>query len=255
MKILTDTVGHTADLLRVETLKLKRTSTLLMVFALPLLVVLFCMGLALKSQDVSQFDAEAWQKWWMGVLALWSYFMLPLFIALITGAINGNEHKNEGWRLMLALPVNLSSLYFAKLLLGALLNVIAMGWLWLSGVLATFVISAFGAPPPPDFGMQLLEALPVLALTCLPVLVIQHALSWRFGNIIVPLSVAVIATMGIVQIGSSQYWVWYPWSYMMTSALAGSGEIRELALWLSLAVTAGLFWLSVLTASVNKRAG
>ncbi|MAJ70988.1 hypothetical protein C6Y40_22450 [Alteromonas alba] len=59
-------------LLVVECLKLKRTSTLLMVFALPLLVVLFSTGLAVKSQNLQAFDHQAWQRWWMGVMALWS---------------------------------------------------------------------------------------------------------------------------------------------------------------------------------------
>ena len=242
-------------LLVVECLKLKRTSTLLMVFALPLLVVLFSTGLAVKSQNLAGFDAQAWQRWWMGVMALWSYFMLPMFIALITGAINGNEHKNHGWCLMLVLPVNLYSLYIAKLLLGVLLTASALLWLWLSGLLATLLMTALGAPGETEYGMVLLNAMPALMLTSLPVLIIQHAVSWRFGNIIVPLSVAVMATMGIVQIGSSEYWVWYPWSYMTMSAMGGTEELRHHAVWLSLAVATGLFWLSTLLAASHKRAG
>ena len=97
--------------------------------------------------------------------------------------------------------------------------------------------------------------MPALMLTSLPVLIIQHAVSWRFGNIIVPLSVAVMATMGIVQIGSSEYWVWYPWSYMTMSAMGGTEELRHHAVWLSLAVATGLFWLSTLLAASHKRAG
>ena len=180
---------------------------------------------------------------------------MPLFIALITAAINGNEHKHEGWRLMLALPVSLTSLYVAKFLLGCLLTGLALIILWLTGLLGMALISAFGAPWDPSSGSVLLGALPAIALTSLPVLVIQHAVSWRFGNIIVPLSVAVIATMGIVQMGSSEYWVYYPWSYMMISALAGSEAMRLQAFWLAPAVAIVLLWLSTLRASVNKRAG
>ncbi|OFI36389.1 hypothetical protein BFC17_00470 [Alteromonas lipolytica] len=239
----------------VETLKLKRTSVVLMVFVLPLLVILFLLGLALKSQDVSLFTAENWQKWWMGVAALWSYFMLPLFIALISSAINGNEHKNEGWRLMLSLPVSLTGLYSAKCVLSALLTLLASLMLWFYGLLGAGALTLFGAPFDPTAGAILLFSVPSLWLASLPVLVIQHAISWRFGNIIIPLSVAVVATMGIVQIGSSEFWVYYPWSYMMMATLAGNDELRQQALVIAPALATALFWLSAQFAAINKRAG
>lgn len=255
MNTLTSMPQQFFTLFYVETLKLKRTSVVLMVFALPLLVILFLLGLALKSQDVSLFTAENWQKWWMGVGALWGYFMLPLFVALISAAINGNEHKNEGWRLMLSLPVSLTALYSAKFVLSAVLTLLASMMLWIYGLLGVGIMTLFGAPVDSTAGTILLFSVPSLWLATLPVLVIQHAISWRFDNIIIPLSVAVVATMGIVQIGSSEFWVYYPWSYMMMATLASNDELRQQALIIAPTLAVALFWVSAQFAAINKRAG
>lgn len=226
-----------------------------MVFALPLLVVLFSLGIALKSLNLSEMNAESWQRWWMGINALWCYFMLPLFIALISSSINSTEHKHEGWRLMLALPVNINLFYSMKLLLGWLLTVGSMLMLWLFSLLAAQVMIMVGASADLSYGSILLFSIPSIAIAVLPVMVIQHAISWRFSNMIIPLAVGVVATMGIVQIGSSQYWVYFPWSYMLTSALGSTAESQHLAIQLSAGLACLLFIFNLKLVAKNKRAG
>lgn len=255
MKSLFEFIRNTYLLLVLEILKLKRTFSLLVVFALPLLVVVFSVGMAIKSLDLSQLNTRDWDGWWAGVIALWCYFMLPLFVALITSTINNIEHRNHTWRLMLSLPVNTLSLYLAKLLLAFLLTLVAVMSLWLFGMLGGLTLGYLSGSYEGAFGYALFAALPKIAIASLPILVIQHAVSWRFSNMVFGLSLGVVATMGIVQLGSSEYWVWFPWSYMLMSSMGSSLATQQYAIELSILVALALFVVSLPFISSDKRAG
>jgi hypothetical protein len=223
-------------LLAVELLKIRRSLALLMMFAIPLMVVLLMTAIIAKQNTMANIAPRHWQMFWMNVTSLWCYFMMPLYLALVTGLLNGQEHKNHSWRLMLALPVSQTQLFLAKAVLawlfvvGATLVLLAMGMLAI-GVLVLCGASAAGAL---DFA--LLPVAAKVALACLPVLAIQHAVSWRFQNLVLPLAIGVIATMGITQIGSSKEWVWYPWSYPLMAVSGTHAANQDTALMLAAVV-------------------
>lgn len=76
------------------------------------------------------------------------------------------------------------------------------------------------------------------------VLLIQQAVAWRFQSLVLPLAFGVIATMGITQIGSSEYWVWYPWTYPLTAVNGSMAAHQQQALLLAAGVGAVLLPLS-----------
>ncbi|WP_269517553.1 ABC transporter permease [Alteromonas sp. BMJM2] len=255
MKTVFELSSDITTILCVEALKVKRSPVLMMVVALPFLVIIFSLGLALKSADLSLYNSNQWTSWWANVNALWCYFMMPLLVALITGAINGNEHKNHTWRLMLALPVNLTIFYVSKLFLSLLFVIVSTFALWFFGLLATLIMYLFGALFDVSYGYTLLVAIPKIVIASLPILVIQHFISWRLNSMIGALAVGVVATMGIVQIGSSEYWVYFPWSYMLMASMSTSVALQEKAVWLSLFIAIVLFVFSLKFISQGKRAG
>jgi len=213
------------QLIKLELLKTRRSLSLLMLMLCPLTVVTL-QTLVLVKTGGSVIDQKGWSVLWMGANSIWSYFMLPLFIALITALLNGNEHKNATWRLMLTLPVQRHSLYLAKALLAWLYVVAANIMLFVWVALSVLVLNLLGMGSEQNSVFSALEYPAVeqtvkTAIACLPILMIQHLISWRFGNIVLPLAVGVIATMGIIQVGSSEYWVYYPWTYI-TMANMGS---------------------------------
>lgn len=116
---------------------------------------------------------------------------------------------------MLTLPISQHQLFFAKALTAWLLIAGANLALVVFTVVAIGSIGMLGYPIDGVLSGQLAVGLLRILVACLPMLVVQHAISWRFPNIVLPLAVGVIATMGIMQIGSSQYWVYYPWSYVL----------------------------------------
>lgn len=230
-------------LIQIELLKTRRSLALLMMFICPALVVLLMVMLALNG-GVSVIEARGWSGLWTGTNALWCYFMLPLYIALVTTLLNGTEHHNGTWRLMLTLPIKTWQLYIAKAIL-AWLFILGANLILFAGLTVSIsILMAFGFPAKGAFSYPVIGQIAKVLVTCLPILAIQHALSWRFGHIVAPLAVGVIGTMGIVTIGSSEYWLYYPWTYMLTSNMATDAASQLLSLQLAPLVAVVLFGVS-----------
>jgi hypothetical protein len=235
-----------ATLLRLEVLKARRSLALFMMLACPLMVVLLNTGIVLRNLGVDGITPAAWRGFWMGSQGLWCYFMLPLYLALCTALVNGAEHRQHGWRLMLTLPVSVRQLYLAKLLLAlAMLAGAQLCLLLMTGTVGVLLQvggiangSAIGEP-----AVAMAVALGAALAASLPILVMQHGLSWASPNIVLPLAVGVCATMGVTQIGSSGYWRLFPWSYPVMASNGSSPAMRDAALVLGLASGAALLAL------------
>ncbi|MDB5933206.1 MAG: hypothetical protein JWQ01_550 [Massilia sp.] len=234
------------NLLRIELLKVKRSQALWMMFAIPLVVVALNLAIMLKRTAIGDFADKHWLRFWMGNTMLWCYFMMPLYIALVTGLLNGHEHKNHTWRLMLTLPISQRQLYVAKAVLAWLFVAGANAVLVGATALAIAALGLAGAAQQGAFAFPMLAFWAKVSLACVPVLMIQHAVSWRVRNLVLPLAVGVIATMGITQIGSSEHWVWYPWSYALMAANGNQPAMQSQALLLAAGVGAALFALTAL---------
>ena len=171
-----------------------------------------------------------------------------IVIALAAGLVNGNEHRNHTWRLMLTLPITHRQLYLSKLMvIMALVAGANIGlMLLLLGVNSAFALAGH----PLDAALAFPKAWTVakIMIASLPVVLIQHTVSWRSQNIVLPLAVGVCATMGIAAIGSSEYWSYFPWSYILMAANGSDEGMQMTALRLALLVGAPLlaassFWL------------
>jgi lantibiotic transport system permease protein len=223
----------------VELIKIRRSLAILMMLVCPLMVVLLTSGIQSRGAH-----RMTWAIFWANNTAMWAYFMLPLYIALITALLNGSEHKNATWRLMLTLPISARQLYLSKIIVAWIFvfgaNVLLIGLVYLS-------ISLFGLAGvniENAFHYAVITNLWKITLCCLPMLVVQHWVSWRFQNIVAPLAVGVIATMGIMQIGSSKEWIYYPWSYVMMAVHGSSDSKQQLAIILASVVACILLFCS-----------
>ena len=230
-------------LLSVELLKIRRSLALLMMVVIPLMVVLLNVLIMVRQHELHRVSADHWNLYWYGSSGLWCYFMLPLYIALITGLLNGQEHRNQTWRMMLALPVSQTQLFIVKGVLAWLFVIGASTIMALGATLGAGLLVLFGATAQGAVEFATLPFLAKIAVSCLPVVAIQHAVSWRFQNIVLPLAIGVIATMGITQIGSSSSWVYYPWAYSLMAINGSQGAHQDQALMLSAAVGGVLFAL------------
>jgi hypothetical protein len=238
-------------LFRIEALKVRRSLALWMMAACPLMVVLLNTGMLLKNRGFAAAKPELWQGFWMGNAAIWCYFMLPLFIALCTALVNGSEHRNHAWRLMLTLPITHRQLYLAKLMLAGCLVTGATACLLLLCLAVNFAFSLYGHSLQAALAFPMAWFIVKLMIASLPVLVIQHAIAWRYANIVLPLGIGVCATMGIIQLGSSEYWRFFPWTYPLMAANGSASAMQETAL--TLALLSGLPLLALTSYWLGRR--
>ena len=144
--------------LHAERLKLQGTLALWMCLVAPALVMAVVVLQLLISEQRDTLSADqAWMRLSMGVTALWSFLMLPLFVTLEAALLAQLEHGGNQWRRLLALPLPREVHYLAKLIAlaamllaaqVAILLLVALG----GGVLMVFK-PEFGlaGPPPFDF--------------------------------------------------------------------------------------------------------
>lgn len=132
-------------------------------------------------------------------------------------------------------------MYAAKLLLALAITAVAHAVLLLLAMAVAALPLGGSAPGAPAWSMA--GALLAALAARLPMLVLQHALSWASQNIILPLAVGVCATMGIIQLGSAEYWRFFPWSYPLMAASGSDHAMRLTALALGLTGGVGLFVL------------
>lgn len=225
----------------IELLKIRRSLVLLTTVACPAAVVAMVFGMNLRGTPPASATPEQWNLIWAGVSAMWSWFMLPLYVALATSLINGNEHRNQAWRLMLSLPIRRRELYAAKAAVACALMVSAHLVLLGTAAATILALGAFGYPLSGAFDVDppaMLWAAPVAAL---PLLAVQHALSWRLRSIVPPLAVAVIATFVSIQLGRSELWSLLPWAYPLIATNAGDAALRQEALILALGLAVVFF--------------
>jgi hypothetical protein len=216
-------------ILKVELLKTRRSLALLMMFACPFMVVL--LGFLIQFERKTKMP---WDIYWANGSAIWCYFMLPLYIALVTVLLNGFEHKNAAWRLMLTFPISIRELYISKLILGWIFVIGANVVLLLMLMLTIMVFSMMGHDVGEILPVKVLSDLTKASFTALPILILQHCLSWKFSSIVTPLSVGVISTMAITQLGQSKYWIYYPWSYVMMAVHGKDDAMQNKALLLAI---------------------
>lgn len=233
------------QLFLVELLKMRRSLVLGMTVACPLAVVALVFVVILHQTPVAEMTGERLAMLWVGVMATWSAFMLPLYIALATSLINGNEHRNQTWRLMLSLPIGVEELYTAKALAALVLMLFAHVVLLVTTALGISALKLFGYDLAGAFDLPSSRVLWAAPVAALPVLAIQHGLSWHYRSIVLPLSVAVIATFIGMQVGNSGQWAWVPWAYPLVSASATAVESQILAVMLAPVLGVVLFLASL----------
>lgn len=141
--------------LHAETLKLKRTLAVSMVFVAPALLA--ALAVFAQSARLSRAGSKAgplWEPHVQQALVVWAIFVLPLLVTLESALACGVEHADRHWKHLFALPVPRPALYAAKLLtvhgltlastLVACALVALSGW----GLTLWYPAVAHAGPPP-----------------------------------------------------------------------------------------------------------
>lgn len=218
-----------------ETLKLKRTLALAMVFVAPLVVVLLQFMMIWQRNGMSEgFRRNPWGMFQAGTFSLWAVGMLPLFITLETALLAGLEHGPKSWKHLFALPVPRSVIYTAKLLVTAAL--IALSCLVLAaGTIAggyglSFLKAGADFSSGPHWAELATGTLSMFLASWL--LIALHSwIALRWPSFALASGVGMAATVGTALISNSErFWKFYPWALPIHASMGAQTAALALTL-------------------------
>jgi Uncharacterized protein conserved in bacteria len=204
---------------KIELKKLKHSNILPIIFLIPMVCLVLGISMVKVSADNMK-DMDPWFRMYFGSMIYYSSLFLPCVISFVMAMVARVEHKDNGWKQLLALPVKRGYVYFSKFLIGILIvlsNVLVL----IAGMLICGKILGINTPVPYD--MIVVRPLLVLASTA-PIIALLYYLSIRFSHIGVPAGGGIaLAFPAIIISNSTRYWIYYPWTYPIFTAMSSSG--------------------------------
>ncbi|WP_257349895.1 ABC transporter permease [Pseudalkalibacillus decolorationis] len=199
--------------LHIEFLKIKRSKLLILATFLPLFAAL--QG-GLFAVDMKGKEEDLWHFVYLGAMTQFSWFIFPLLITIILSIIARIEHHHDGWKQLFSLPVERENVYFSKLLIGFALIIYSVIVYTVGLIIAGISVGADSSIP-----YDMIVQRPFLVIVAsLPIIAIQFYVSMRFSHVGVPLMVGIgLALPSMLIANSAKYWIYYPWTYPITSAL------------------------------------
>ncbi len=214
---------------RAEQVKLRGTLALRLCFIAPALVVgLSVLQLLLVDSAQPMPTPElGWQRFAQGVLVLWSFLMLPLYITLQSALLAGLEHGGHLWKHLLALPVPRRAHYLGKAVVLAAMVLLAMLVLvlliLLGGKLLMMSNNSLGIGGSPPWRFLLTRGSAICAASFF-IIALHLWIAIRWPSFTVAVASGMTATVaGFLIAQSARFGHWYPWSMPM-QVLAGEGE-------------------------------
>ncbi|MDU8964900.1 ABC transporter permease [Clostridium tertium] len=215
------------ELLKIELLKVKKSSLLLLALIIPIPVVLIVMkriqvmgsmnGISLN-EEIFIFSAIAYLS-----------LLLPLQNIYTACVITKVENDNCGWKQLMLLPIKKSSIYFSKYKV----MIVTL----ITSILSYFtciVLSEFYLSKNLSFNFQLLSYALQIFITTLPILILLFIIGRNFSSIIPLISIGVIMLITNIFIAQSRFWVYAPWTYSM---MIVGGNISSFERYITLVVS------------------
>ena len=216
--------------LSAESLKLKGTLALRLCFIAPGLVVALSVLQLLLSKGGQPLATPllAWERFIQGVMLLWAFLMLPLYVTLQSALLAGLEHGERQWKHLLALPLPRGAHYLGKLIIlvgkVALASLVLAVLIPLGGWVLMRLHNPLGIGGAVPWTFLAARALVVFAASgCMIGLHLWIALRWT--SFTVAVATGMTATVAGFLIGqSARFGPWYPWTLPM-QVFAGQGEL------------------------------
>lgn len=169
--------------LRAEFIKLKRSLGWTVVILLPLIMVV---SGAVNTIMAGEQPEDGWHTMWLRSAVFYGLFPLAVGIGILASLIWRSEHQGGNWNALMSGPTSTWRIVTAKAtalgLLTAAMQVLLLGSVVIVGKL---VFGLPGLPPPEYLGITAL-----IAVACLPVVVVQSWLSMIFRSFATPIAVA-----------------------------------------------------------------
>jgi lantibiotic transport system permease protein len=201
-------------ILLVEFYKLKRTRILLITTALTLFALL--QGWQFAKVDWAGGAEDIFRTFlYQGSMAVYSWLIFPLIITIVLAMMARMEHSQNGWKQLLALPVERGMVYAAKLIVGMTIIAYSLILLYAGLALAGLFLGVESVP-----FLWVMERFFVLFLSSLGIIGVIFYLSYQFSHVAVPMAVgAGLAFPSMLVANSEKYWIFYPWDYPIVASM------------------------------------
>ncbi|MBD2872438.1 ABC transporter permease [Paenibacillus arenilitoris] len=202
-------------LLAAERLKLSKSFIWLLVPISPL--VSLAIGLLVSLDNVD----GTWKYGSYAILAssmasFHAMLFLPILTGIFTAFVCRYEHGGGGWKMLLALPVSRTALFFAKFTVVASLILVTQLLFLAAVVYSAHYQGIDGAIP----WRMLLTGVGGGFLACLPLAALQLLVSVGWSSFAAPLAINVALTVpNMLVINSATYGPFYPWAQPMLAML------------------------------------
>ena len=164
-----------------------------------------------------------WKLLWKNSWESMAVFLLPLGVILATSLITQIEYKNNTWKQLHTLPLNLTTTFFSKLVVIIVMMVqffilFNIG-IYLSAVVPYLLVSGVPYPHDPFPTMFFLKENMFYFIDCLPIVALQYLISLKFKNFLVPVGLGFIFWIGALSALSWNYGYLIPYTYCMFNYL------------------------------------
>jgi ABC-2 type transport system permease protein len=187
-------------------MKLKSSPVWLAFFILPILPAV--MGTFNYLQNIGILEEE-WYSLWTQHTLFTCYFFLPAIIGVYCSYLYRLEHLNHNWNAVRTVPIPVSYLYFAKLVMASLMVLLTQVWTGLLFVLSG-KLCGLSSPIPPE----LLDWLFFGAIGGIVVCALQLCISLIIRSFAVPVGIALIGGIAGLAAVAKGYGVWFPYSLL-----------------------------------------
>ncbi len=211
--------------LSVEVLKCRRTLVFWLAAGAPFFMVFLAFNITFFHGEkfIRQGD-NPWGYFLYSIRDLWGNFLFPMYIALQSVLLLSIEHQANTWKHVYALAVPRWTVYFGKLLLGVGLVCFCIFMLYVFTEGAGLLLALL--KPELGFGkysisVLLLRGYSKMVLAGLGIVALQHVISFRYHNFLVPAAFGFAMTVAGVALGGQQVIEYLPYSF---PALALKGD-------------------------------
>ena len=229
------------ELLKVELLKIKKSSLLFMALLLPIPIILIVVKQTQNLSSVGGLNPSEAILVFSSVAYL--SLLLPLLNIYTACVITKVENDNSGWKQLMLLPIKKSSIYFSKYRVMIITLTISL----LSYIVCT-TLGGFYISKNLSFNLNILSYGLQIFITTLPIIILLFIIGRNFSSIIPVISAGVIMLITNIFIAQSRFWVYAPWTY---SIMVVGGNIttseRYIALGISVLLSLAMFSLDFIS--------
>ncbi|MDC6386629.1 hypothetical protein D2V93_07645 [Flagellimonas taeanensis] len=192
---------------------------------------------------------DFWKLLWQNSWESMALFLLPLGAILTTSLITQIEYRNNTWKQLHTLPLNLTTIFFSKLFL---VLVIMLGFfvlfnigIYLSALIPYWVIGGVPYPEAPIPFQYFLEQDLKYFVDCLPIVAFQYLLSLKYRHFLVPVGTGFILWVGALASLSWKYGYIIPYTYCMFTYLQGGVVNKAVIPTINIHLLACVYFVSI----------